>query len=248
MCWDEWVAVEPVPPAVRVPAPLTGVAFFPGGFGLWVPPKESDDESVLRRPVFVLLNNFGSEGYWRSCNESSLRGEDVSAPGTWLGLRTRLRQWGISEHDCFFSNAYVGLLPGNPKSLEENLPGMSDRRFQLECECALKKQLSVVRPRIVLAMGRPAIEMLGRIAESPSGWANSNVDRLKFEQIDQLPGGGLCRVALDDIGLQIRAAALTHPSHDNRRLRRALTGGRWISGADAENAMVRHALIDDFVS
>lgn len=248
MCWDECVAVEPVPPAVRVPAPLTGVAFFPGGLGLWVPPKESDDESVLRRPVFVLLNNFGSEGYWRRCNESSLRGEDVSAPGTWLGLRTRLREWGISEHDCFFSYAYVGLLPGDPRSLTENLPGMCNRRFRRDCEAALARQFSVVKPRVVLAMGRPAIGMFGRLVESPSGWANSGVDELTFEQIDRLPDGGLCRVALKDIGLQIRAVALTHPSWNNQWRRRVLIGGRWISGADAEDAIVRHALIEDSVS
>lgn len=248
MCWEDWAAVVPVPPAVRVPAPLAGTAFFPGGYGLWTPPPENADESVLGRSVCVLLNNFGSEGYWKSCNESPLRGEDVKAPGTWLGLRARLRDWGISEEDCFFSNAYVGLLPGNPLSLTENLPGMSNPRFCRDCEVALIKQFGVVRPRVVLTMGRPAIEMLARLVEGPSGWARSDVDELTFEQIDQLPDGGLCRAAIREIGLQIRAVALTHPSWNNQWRRRALIGGRWLSGADAEGAIVRQAILESSVS
>lgn len=249
MCWDDWAAVVPVPPAVRVNTPLAGTAFFPGGYGLWAPPIEDADESVLARTFLVLLNNFGSEGYWESCNESQLRGEDVNAcRGTWSGLRTRLREWCISEQDCFFSNAYVGLLPGDPQSLTKNLPGMSDPRFRTDCEVALIKQLSVVKPRVVLAMGRPAIEMFGRLVERPSGLANPNIEHLSFERIDQLPDGGLCQVVMRGIGLQVLAIALTHPSWNNQWRRRALIGGRILSGADAEHAIVRQAIVESSTS
>lgn len=60
--------------------------------------------------IIVIGHNFDSEaGFKRSFTHG---GEDMNGP-TWRNLLAFLRSVDISPARCFFTNAYVGLMPGD---------------------------------------------------------------------------------------------------------------------------------------
>jgi uracil-DNA glycosylase len=75
--------------------------------------------------------------------------------GTWLFLLEYLRAAELDPLDCFFTNALVGLQP-----LKAEGAMYAVDAFYQECRVFLKKQINIVRPRLIVALGQKAIEEL----------------------------------------------------------------------------------------
>ena len=102
---------------VPVPQRIPGTAFFPGGYGLWRKTRGGLPPMPCGK-VMVLGNNFDSEcGYGKSLQ----KGDELHTP-TWQNLLQLFRSVGIRPEDCFFTNAYLGLLAGCPPNTGES-PG-----------------------------------------------------------------------------------------------------------------------------
>jgi hypothetical protein len=107
---------------------IAGLAFFPGGCGLWTDPPEKPVPVTSELPVgkvMMLGHNFDSE---ESYNRSLDRGYGVVNTGAWGGLKKLLPSWGIDLEDCFFTNAYMGLKADSAKSTGA-FPGATDPDF-----------------------------------------------------------------------------------------------------------------------
>jgi hypothetical protein len=98
------------PPGVlAVREPIPGIAFFPGGYGLWRPDVSRPLPPFPVGGVMVLGHDFHSEvGY----EESLARGRKSESQPTWRQLIRLLCQVGIDPTRCFFTNVYLGLRAG----------------------------------------------------------------------------------------------------------------------------------------
>src|SRR5262245_33372227 len=93
--------VESYPPGVRaIPQPIRGVAFFPGGSGLWTAESQAEPPPLPVGGVMVLGHDFDSEAsYYRTL---ARREGEVNGP-TWRNLLSLFRRAGLSPERCFFT-------------------------------------------------------------------------------------------------------------------------------------------------
>ena len=94
---------------IQIPGRLDGTAFFPGGWGLWntqpheLPPPVPIGGSLVLQGIILIAKPF----HQRSLHHA---GENLKS-ATWRTLLAFLKQVGISQNECFFTNAYVGSVP-----------------------------------------------------------------------------------------------------------------------------------------
>ena len=216
---------------VRVPRPIPGIAFFPGGFGLWRPDVAAPLPPVPFGGTMVLGHDFHSEVGYRASLE---RGCESPTQPTWRVLLKLFQGVGIDPIECFFTNVYMGLRAG--KATTGPFPGAGDPEFVAHCLEFLREQLAAQRPSLVITLGVNVPPLLARLSDDLSGWAE-NVG------IKPLDSGGPVRTGVRFGGIPsfgTTVVALLHPSmrHASIRLRRY----RGLAGDDAEVAMLRDAL------
>jgi hypothetical protein len=216
---------------LAVPSPIPGIAFFPGGFGLWRPDTSQPLPTFPRGGVMVLGHDFHSEAGYHA---SLARGREAETQPTWRNLRALLKTVGIAPIDCFFTNVYMGLRQG--EATTGPFPGANDWSFVRHCETFLIEQLSALRPSLLVTLGINVPPILGRIVPGLSNWAAGRGLR-------HLDRTGPVRIGVQMPGTPAfisTVVALTHPSlwHASVRHRRY----RAEVGAAAEVAMLREAL------
>lgn len=240
--WVEWSNIEPPAwphgdgPAVRVPAPLRGPAFFPGGYGLTDPPSPSDPDTCLRRPVMVVAHNFGTAEYHRGLLERGV-GEDIDRNNeTWGGMNRRLDAAGVKRSWCFFTNVYVGLRPG--QTLVGSFPGAMEKDFRLACRRSLLSQMSVVCPRVLVVLGMDAVGFMATSFAAFRAWRGPRGGYLAMSAIDKAGMSLIRHAQLADGIVAPSSVALYQPSE-----RRNLRHRRWgdAAGEDAEIVLLRQA-------
>lgn len=206
---------------------LSGSAFFPGGHGLWLPRLDAKVPPMPVGGAMVLGNNFSS---WEVY--TALLGKQSADTGsrTWINLRRFLADAGVGDATCFFTNAYMDLLPG--KRMVGLSPGARHPGFTAWCrEYFLNHQWPSQQPRVVLALGKHAMRFLAACApRSLSDWATSSFVDLDRRNRAVVPGARFGAGASTVV-------ALTHPSMPNNAKRRH---GSY-AGREAEVAMVRAA-------
>src|SRR5271156_5181302 len=148
---------------------IQGTSFFPGGAGLWRGLKSGGvlPEFFPPAPLMFVGHNFDSQ-----CNyEISLaRGGEVEGQ-FWTRLLRILEVAGITPEACFFTNALMGLKPGKAEGSMPSVPG-----YREECREFLKRQIEIVRPCAVVALGSNAGRHMGRLnsryvaLKHPSNW------------------------------------------------------------------------------
>ena len=151
---------------LQVPGAIPGLAFFPGGYGLW--------GAIGGRPlpqfpvggVMVLGHDFHSEEGYRA----SLRagGEPLTLP-TWSNLVKVLGAAGVAPERCFFTNLYMGLRAGAATTGE--FPGARDPAFVRHCREFLLEQLCVQKPALVLTLGVHVPPVIGTLSAELAPWA-----------------------------------------------------------------------------
>lgn len=227
LLWREQDEYKAYPKGVvRVPYQMGGLAFFPGGMGLW---RDEDHGGPRDTPVggiMVLGHDFHSEdGYRKSCD----RGGERRTQPTWRNLIELFGKATVPFERCFFTNLCMGLRPG--LATTGVFPGAHVAEFVAHCVAFLLRQIAVQRPSLLIALGMRVPSVLGRLSVELADWAD-------VRTIRQLNGAGALRdgVRLGD-SAPMRVAALAHPSLRYASVRhrrfRGETGTRRKSGCSA---------------
>jgi hypothetical protein len=216
---------------IGVPEPIPGIAFFPGGYGLW---REDLTQPLPTFPVggvMVLGHDFHSKtGY-----EASLaRGREAASQPTWRNLTVLLERAGIPFTRCFFTNVYMGLRDDG--STTGPFPGAKDPVFVAHCVAFLREQLAAQRPSLILTLGINAPAILGTQSADLAAWTRRR--GLKHLDENSPVRQGVSFQGLP--GLATTVVALTHPSQRAASVRHRRYGGE--DGAAAELAMLRDGL------
>lgn len=217
---------------VKVPEPIPGIAFFPGGFGLWRPDITQPLPPFPIGGVMVLGHDFHSEdGY----QDSLRRGRESETQPTWRNLLVLLAAASIPTERCFFTNAYMGLRKGSATTGE--FPGAKDQAFVDHCASFLEEQIRAQRPSLILTLGINVPPMLGRLSADLADWTKGR--GLKY--LDSGKGPMRDSVVFRGIpNLRTTVVSLTHPSLRAASVRHRSYKGK--SGGEAELLMLRDAL------
>lgn len=135
---------------------IAGTACFPGGSGLWRGYANGGalPERFPEKPVMFVAHNFDSDrGFALSFKRHGEAGGSF-----WQRLLRVLSAAGISPDECFFTNALMGLKPGKAEGEMPSVPGYKD-----ECQLFLRKQVEIVQPRAVIAIGVKAEKYISKL-------------------------------------------------------------------------------------
>lgn len=217
---------------VAVPEMISGMAFFPGGHGLYAPAGEPLPDFPLGG-VMVVGQDFDTEANYRHSRE---RQRESEAEPTWRNLLALLDDAGADRSRCFFTNAYMGLRTG--ASNTGRSPGSRSEPFSAAFREIFVEQLIVVRPRVIVLPGNQVLAFVYGLTRRPQSWRRPN-----WGQIDD--AGEALMPDLEFIGTAGRyvvpaAAAVVHPS-----FRHANVGRRRFEGAEgraAESRLLRAAM------
>lgn len=229
--WTRHKKTGPYPAGViAVPEPIPGIAFFPGGFGLWRPDIQCPLPPFPVGGVMVLGHDFHSEAGYRA---SLARGREAETQPTWRHLRALLSKAGIPVERCFFTNVYMGLRQG--EATTGPFPGATDAAFVARCSRFLLEQLDAQRPALILALGINVPPILGSLSDDLVDWTTGR----GLKHLDEV-GPVRHRVSFSGVtGLQSSVVALTHPSLRPASVRHRRYKGE--SGDRVELFMLRDA-------
>ena len=227
--------VEPYPDDVAaVPCELPFTAFFPGGAGVML----NQDGSKLPFPVgkvMILGHNFYHLAGFELMRQKQKR--DAGTP-TWRNLKSTLARADIALEDCFFTNAYQGLM--KTESSMGAFVGAKDEAFVGRCRQFFRVQLSVCQPRLVITLGVHVPPFLAPLSdELRAKWLSDKGKTLTFSQIDE-NDGGLISTTVCDANEQPRRVcfvALTHPAQQWPNVKRRRFGD--LESYEAEEALLR---------
>ena len=148
---------------------VAGTSCFPGGAGLWRGEENGGDlpGTFPHDPVMFVGHNFDSQRAYAASIQRKGEGKGVF----WQRLLGMLRVAGLAPEDCFFTNALMGVKPGSATGPMPSVPG-----YREQCRTFLAKQVEIVKPRALVALGVKAEEYvrclpLPHIAvKHPSHW------------------------------------------------------------------------------
>jgi hypothetical protein len=218
---------------VPVPERIPGLAFFPGGLGLWGAKPDAELPPMPIGGVMVLGHDFHSRaGYDESYR---LGGERLTLP-TWRNLLAVLDEAAIPRESCFFTNLYMGLRSGDKTT--GVFPGASNDRFRRHCQDFLLRQLSVQRPRLIITLGIQVPPVVAELSDQLAPWATGRGIR-HIDTVGALRTG-VAFERLPDFSTTV--VALLHPSLRQASLRHRRYRG--LVGPDTERALLRDALVE----
>lgn len=214
-----------------IPEPIPGLAFFPGGFGLWGSESSQPLPPLPVGGVMVLGHDFHSEaGYHQSLQQGS---ERLTLP-TWSNLLKLLTAANLSPEHCFFTNLYMGLRAGTATT--EPFPGAVSPEFVAHCQTFFLEQLRIQWPSLVITLGVHVPPIIAALSPELAPWALS-------KGIKHLDTVGPVRSGVTFsgvLGFSTTVVALLHPSlrHASLRHRRY----KEFQGAEAELQMLQDGL------
>jgi uracil-DNA glycosylase len=210
--------IPPYPPGVvAVPEPIERTAFFPGGLGLWMEERSASSQLSMGQ-IMVVGQDFNTVAAY---NCARLLGSEVDSSRTWQNLRRVLAQFNVPLECCFFTNVYMGLRAGGPET--GRFPGVRDAAFVDRCIGFFTRQITFVRPKLVLTLGLEPLRALApRIFRIKAPSTLSACDQVYGPL--RLPHG------------DVTVVALTHPSLYYANVGRRRYAG--FAGIEAEKAMV----------
>lgn len=222
--------VEPYPPGVVcVPNRLPGLAFFPGGAGLWGAAPGRALPPMPVGGVLILGHNFHCEAGFA---QFLARGYESERGPTWRPLLDLLARVGIPKESCFFSNVYMGLKAGDkPTGV---FPGSRDSAFVARCRAFLACQLAMMQPRLILTLGKYAPPVLTPLAPAlDAAWSGA----LTLGEIDTRKAAVVRDVSFPEVTHRVSVVALCHPAQRPPNVARRRYRG--YIGDAAEVAMLR---------
>jgi uracil-DNA glycosylase len=141
---------------------------------------------------------------------------------TWRGLYRLLDSASVAPQDCFFTNAYVGLIGGSKPT--GRFPGASSPPFVAWCENFLRHQITTMKPAVIAVLGADTRRFVARLSTSLEAWR-------------QGPSVAVHEAAID--GRRSAVVSLAHPSMYPASARNRRFAG--LEGMDADAALLRSA-------
>lgn len=203
----------------EVPACITGVAFFPGGSGLWGAEMGRPLPAMPVGKVMVVGHNFDSVVNY---NASRQRGHENINVGSWRSLIELLRESDIAPEDCFFTNAYMGLKANVDVSTGRNIstgkyPGAVNHSFTYRCHAFLLKQIQTQQPRLILTLGKEVLPVLAPLAPKlTAAWGGA----LNLQDVDSRGASLVSGVQFPGVRHPVTVVALTHPANRGPNVKR----------------------------
>lgn len=143
---------------------VPGPAFFPEGMGLLNPGKWIGGARPL---IMVVGHNFGSCGYRDGLEPKEFkkkRNGREDDEKTWKYLASSLDvanitidQRKVSIDDCFMTNWFIGLLPG-------------EKKYEAQCLDLLKQQIKEIQPRLILLLGKVVVQKTSQHFSDLESW------------------------------------------------------------------------------
>jgi hypothetical protein len=124
----------------------------------------------------------------------------------------------VPIEDCFMTNWFVGLQPGN-KQVGDFL-SRPDPRYERECAELLLEEIRTLKPDIMLLLGLPVVSRAHRIIPALRPWADaSNWGAVDSSSLGPVAHG----IEIPGMGVRANVVALLHPSFSpsNQRYRRS---------------------------
>jgi hypothetical protein len=218
--------LEPYPDGVLpIPEIIPGTAFFPGGDGLW---KEDRVGSIKENGVMVLGHNFDSKkGYERSRRIGT---ENINGP-TWSRTLHLLKAVNIDPQHCFFTNFYIGLIPGNRS--RGRFPGEVDKDFVRGCQELFLIQVALLKPAVIITLGLPVPRLIAPLAQQLKPW--EGLSSIKDLNADPFFHG----VKFSGEHDPCTVVGVIHPCYATRNIRHRVYIG--YTGPDVEELILKDA-------
>ena len=227
--------VEPYPAnVVVVPDELPFTAFFSGGAGVMLN-QDGTKPPFPSGKVMIVGHNFYHLAGFELMRRKQKR--DAGTP-TWRNLKSTLERAEIALEDCFFTNAYQGLMEAT--SSMGAFPGARDEAFVQRCRAFFRVQLSVCAPKLVITLGVHVPPFLAPLSdELQTKWLSDKGKTRTFAQIDEAEGGLICARVADAEGneRELVWVALTHPAQQWPNVKRRRFGE--LESYEAEEALLR---------
>lgn len=217
---------------VEVPSRLKGLAFFPGGDGLWKEPGSTSRTELPIGKIMVIGNNFQCISNFAKLE--ILSEEDPRQDKTWKFLLELFGEVGINRSDCFFTNAFIGLVEGDDPTV--TVTGMRDHGFLSRCREFMKAQIALLKPRLILGLGRKVPSFLAPLADLPKHWGKART----WRDIDDDEGPLSANVFFQGVDHPVRVACMLHPSLRKGNLQHRTY--QTLTGAAAELTLLRDGL------
>jgi uracil-DNA glycosylase len=215
---------------VPVPSQIPGLAFFPGGHGVYQEEGLFELPAFPFRKVMVVGQDFDT---LKNFEKSSKRHEENRNVGAWGNLLPLLDRSGIPRAGCFFTNAYMGL-----RATGRNVgPSVGSRSeaFRATCLSFFLRQLELQEPRLILCLGAQVARFLAHCSSDLQAWSGGS-----FASIDSTNSGVLFNVGFGDRQPVPAVVALVHPSFRSANIgRRRYRNDR---GEAAEQALLIEAI------
>lgn len=216
---------------LAVPTAIPGVAFFPGGYGLWRPNVGAPLPEFPVGGVMILGHDFHSESGYQA---SLRRGRESETQPTWRVLLALLQRVDVQPTRCFFTNVYMGLRAG--ENTTGPFPGARDHTFVDHCVRFLEEQVLLQRPAVIITLGVNVPPLLARLSPDLHLWSAGR----GLRHLDTVgPVHSHVRVGTAP-SVETRVVALTHPSMRHASVRHRRYEGQ--SGDAAELRMLREVL------
>ena len=159
-------AIQIVPPEgaeiFQAQGGVPGAAFFPEGYGLKYPTRESKWPTLM-----AIGHNFGCMGY-RKRLEAWGHEDDKPA---WRNLERLLADADLPDDCCYMTNWFVGLMPGG-KQVGKFLV-RPNQRYEAECRKLLIAQIAGLKPKTILLLGLPVVARGFEIMPDLQPWAGA---------------------------------------------------------------------------
>ena len=176
---------------------INGIAFFPGVKGTF-----DGSDIISNKDIMVLGQDFDSETNFNSSFENGK--EDIDKNKTWRNLRSLLQELNISENNCFYTNAIMGIRKGN-KSTGKS-PAFKGKDFIKQCQDFFLYQINIQKPKTIFVLGKHVAEFLSATANELAEW--SRIPNYKW-----LDSNKPVRMKVEfKNGIKSNIVVLTHPS------------------------------------
>lgn len=197
-------------------------AFFPGGRGLWL-----EVDSTVFPSILVLGQDFSTVKAYEAMVEGNKA--DLNSP-TWKNLIKLFDEADVDLKECFYSNVFMGLR--DTDKMTGKFPGARDKDFVNRNLAFLLFQIETIKPKLVITLGRPASEMVGRLSRP-------DLDSWDKGKALSIPDNGY-KTNINFNGHVCRCVALEHTSMRNSNVKRRMYGK--YKGHEAEVEMLRDAM------
>jgi uracil-DNA glycosylase len=179
---------------------MKGIAFFPGGDGLW---KSNDNIDPILPVGGVLF--LGSD--WGDRESYGKGGEGEADGRTWKGLLEIVSLAKIPRDQIFCTNAWPCLRAG-ARAVGGAAPGSKDPEFTSRCKVFFLHTIELMRPKLVVPLGVLPTSFIASLTPAePSPWRGKPSS---WREIDPTP---VWRRQ------DFNVVPIVHPSMPNRRHR-----------------------------